>query len=135
MKQKTIQKFLIIFLSLLSLQGCIYMSMKQTTEFDEPSAKPIKFESKEASNLFFLKTKIVDIRKYKGPYLKEDSLMIPFIAFKNNRTFYETQYNNSKIVEADTNSDQIITLKEAENLKYERAALSNRSLTLIIKEN
>ena len=115
------------------LQSCLYMSTKQDTQFNQSALMPVKFESKEASDLFFSKTKIIDIKKYKGSYMKEDSLMIPFIAFKNHRVFYETEYTNSKIREADINSDGVITLKEAKDLKYERAAL--RSVTFVVKEN
>ena len=119
----------------LLLQSCLYMSIKQDTKFDESKVWPVKFESKEASELFFTKIKIIDIKNYRGSYMKEDSLMIPFVAFKNHKTFYETEYNNSKIKEADTNSDGIITFKEAQNLKYERAGLVKHSVTLVVKEN
>lgn len=61
--------------------------------------------------------------------------MIPFIAFKSHKTFYETEYTNSKIREADTDSNGIITLREAKDLRYERASLVKRSVTLTVKED
>ena len=125
---------LIAILSLIMLPGCLYMSIQQDTNFNNSAPLPVKFESKEAADLFFLKTRIIDMKNYKGPYMKEDGLMIPFIAFKNHRTFYETEYTNSKIKETDINSDGLITLKETKNLKYERAALIKRSMTVVKEE-
>lgn len=120
--QKIMAKMSILSLTALLLQSCLYISVKNNTEFDKNVVSPIKFESRQASNLFYLKTKIHNLSKYKGAYAKRDSFMIPFIAYKNHTTFYKTEYINSRIKEADYNADGIITLKEAKSLKYEKGA-------------
>ena len=125
----------VMVILLFAVQSCVYISVKQDSKFNQSQLLRIRFESKEASDLFYLKIKIIDIKNYKGSYIKEDSLMIPFIAFKSHKTFYETEYTNSKIREADTDSNGIITLREVKDLRYERASLVKRSVTLTVKED
>jgi len=126
-------KFVLFSILLSTLQSCLYISTGHDTNFSKSDLNPIKFESREAAELFFAKTKIVDVGKYRGSYMKQDTIIIPFIALSNHTVFYETQYYNAKIKEADFNADGVITLQEAKKLQYEKGALINCSADLILR--
>lgn len=127
---KNFSKIAALLLITLSLSSCLYMSSKKESVFDKNLLTPVKFESSEASSIFFETIKINNIEAYKGPFMKEESTMIPFIYFKSNKIFYETEYTNYKIKEADTNSDGVISLKEAKNLRNK-----NYSVVIVTKVN
>jgi len=92
------------------------MSFKKQLVTDETQRIPIKFESADASNVFYSKlwpkNGLPDDR-----YVGVKKFTIPFIVMIDHTIIYETAYYNSVVRRADTNGDGIITLKEAIGLQ------------------
>ncbi|MFT6107024.1 MAG: hypothetical protein ACJA0S_000564 [Rickettsiales bacterium] len=103
---------------LIHLSGCIYMSSNQKIKTDKNEEISVKFESSAASSVFHSKIEIHNLGKYRGIHAEINSVMIPFLVFINHRTFFKTEYYNYKIKQTDINKDGIVTLKEANKLRF-----------------
>ncbi len=113
---RNIFKVLAVMMVLGAASGCLSFYGKRKMNYNEPVKASVKFETAEASRIFYSKLKACEGRKHgEDPTSSRSGLCVLFIVAGESKTVYPNARYNALVDQMDIDDDGTISLKEAKN--------------------